>query len=101
MEGTENARFDLLEFVEQKYKKAVLAAIERLAGVARLDQSVLRPVVKTVAISILTKITGELCRCAGEGGIAAFVETAGTILALGVALPLAEGVLELMGQLFT
>ena len=79
----------------------VLAAIERLAGVARLDQSVLRPVVKTVAISILTKITGELCRCAGEGGIAAFVETAGTILALGVALPLAEGVLELMGQLFT
>lgn len=78
----------------------VMEAMERLAGIAQLDQGVLRPVVKTVAISILTKITGELCRCAGEGGIAAFVETAGTILALGVALPLAEGVLELMGQLF-
>lgn len=30
MGGTENARFDVLEFVEQKYKKAVLAAIERI-----------------------------------------------------------------------
>lgn len=79
----------------------VLAAMERLAGFAQLDQSVLGPVVKTVAISILTKITGELCRCAGEGGIAAFVETAGTILALGMALPLAEEVLKLMGQLLT
>ncbi len=77
----------------------VLATMEHLARVAQLDQAVLRPVIKTVAISILTKITGELCRSAGEGGIAAFVETAGTILALGVALPLAEGVLELMGQL--
>ena len=77
----------------------VLAAIERLAGIAQLDHWVLSPVIKTVAISVLTKITGELCRCAGEGGIAAFVETAGTILALAVALPLAEGVLEMMGQL--
>ena len=81
--------------------RQILEAIARLAQMACLDQSVLRPVIKTVAISILTKITGELCRCSGESGIAAFVETAGTILAVGAALPLAEGVLELMGQLFT
>ena len=77
----------------------VVSALERIATLARLEHEVLQAVMKTVAISILTKITGELCRCAGEGGLAAFVETAGTILALGVALPLAEGVLELMGQL--
>lgn len=77
----------------------VLGTIENMAAVAQLEQEVLRPVAKTVALSLLTKITGELCRSAGEGGIAAFVETAGTILALAVALPLAEGVLELMAQL--
>ena len=41
----------------------------------------------------------EVCRAAGEGGAAAFVEVAGTILALAVALPLAEGVLTMMAEL--
>ena len=79
----------------------VLGTIRHMAVVAQLEDEVLRPVVKTVALSLMTKITGELCRSAGESGIAAFVETVGTILALGVALPLAEGVLELMAQLLT
>ena len=54
-----------------------------------------------VGISLVTKITGELCRGAGESGAAAFLETAGTVFALAAALPLAEGVLELMGQLLS
>ena len=87
--------------VVQDAMTQVMAAISRLSELSGMEGEVLEPVVKTVAISILTKITGELCRCGGEGGIAAFVETGGTILALGAALPLAEGVLELMGQLFT
>lgn len=77
----------------------VLERMQHMAQLAQLDSAVLRPVLKTVALSILTKITGELCRSGGEGGLAAFVETAGTILTLWTALPLAEGVLELMGQL--
>ncbi len=77
----------------------VLEHMEHMSKLAQIEETVLRPVVKTTAISILTKITGELCRGGGEGGLAAFVETAGTMLALWVALPLAEGVLELMGQL--
>lgn len=77
----------------------VLERLEHIAALSQMEDEVLRPVLKTVALSILTKITGELCRCGGEGGLAVFVETAGTILALWTALPLAEGVLELMGQL--
>ena len=73
--------------------------LKGLAALAQIDEDVLLPVLKTTAISILTKITGELCRGGGEGGLASFVETAGTILALWGVLPLAEGVLELMGQL--
>ena len=59
----------------------------------------LEPVVKTVALSILTKLTVEICRSAGEGGVAAFVETAGTALALLAALPLVRAVAQLMGEL--
>ena len=46
---------------------------------------------------MLTRVTAEVCRCGGESGIAAFVETAGTVLALAVGLPLVQGVLEMIG----
>ena len=71
---------------------SVVEAIGRLAGRAGLDSTLVEPVLKTAAISILTKVTGEVCA-------AAFVEVAGTILALAVALPLAEGVLTMMAEL--
>ena len=79
--------------------EGVVEELWYLAWAASLEKELLEPVLKTVAISILTKITGEICRCGGEGGLAACVETAGVILALWVALPLVEGVLELMGEL--
>ena len=77
----------------------VISVLERMADLAQVDGRVLRPVIKTVAISILTRVSGEICKGGGESGLAAFVETAGTLLALGVSLPLVEGVLELMGRL--
>lgn len=78
---------------------AVLALLEELAQVSGLDRAVVEPVAKTVALSLLTRLTAEVCRCAGEGGIAAFVETAGTVLALVVALPLVHSVMDLMGEM--
>ena len=79
--------------------EAVASLMEELSQLAGLDRAVVEPVFKTVALSILTKLTSEVCRAAGEGGIAAAVETAGTVLALAVALPLARGVLELMKEM--
>ena len=79
--------------------EAVASLMEELSQLAGLDRTVVEPVFKTVALSILTKLTSEVCRAAGEGGIAAAVETAGTVLALAVALPLARGVLELMKEM--
>ena len=78
---------------------AVVAMMEELAEQAGLSEVLLEPVVKTVALSILTRLTAEICRSAGEGGVAAFVETAGTVLALLAALPLVRAVALLMGEL--
>lgn len=80
---------------------AAAALMRELAGQAGLSEALLEPVVKTVALSILTKLTSELCRSAGEGGVAAFVETAGAALALLAALPLVRAVAQLMGELLT
>ena len=78
---------------------AAVALMKELADQAGLSEVLLEPVVKTVALSILTRLTAEVCRSAGEGGVAAFVETAGAALALLAALPLVRAVAQLMGEL--
>ena len=78
---------------------SVAALMEELAQLAGLDRTVVEPVFKTVVLSILTKLTGEVCRSAGEGGLASAVEIAGTVLALAAALPLVRGVMELMAEM--
>ena len=77
------------------------ALIRELAQQAGMAEALLEPVVKTVALSILTKLTAEICRSAGEGGVAAFVETAGASLALLAALPLVRAVAQTMGELLS
>ena len=78
---------------------AVVELMNELAEQAGLSEVLLEPVMKTVALSILTRLTAEICRSAGEGGVAAFVETAGAVLALLAALPLVRAVARLMGEL--
>jgi len=80
---------------------AAVAQMRELAGQAGVSEVLLEPVLKTVALSILTKLTAEICRSAGGGGVAAFVETAGAALALLAALPLVRAVAQLMGELLT
>ena len=89
----------VLEELPDEKRIQTVESMARIARLAQLDGGLVLPVMKTVAISILTKITAEICKSSGEGGIAAFVETAGTALALAVAAPLAEGVLELMAEM--
>jgi len=76
-----------------------LALLKELTGLTGVEEELLIPVVKTVAISLITRLTAEVCRGTGESGIAAFVETAGTVLALGVSLPMIRAVTVLMGEL--
>ena len=74
----------------------VIRIMTHLVNIAKLDTRVVEPVVKVVGISIITRITREVCRSAGDSGIAAIVETAGTVLALAATLPLAQAVVEMI-----
>ena len=78
---------------------AVLLLMEELVSLSGMSEVLLEPVLKTVALSILTRITAELCRGAGEGGIAAFVESAGTVFALVASLPLVRAVTQMMSEM--
>lgn len=79
--------------------KSIKDLITSLSEMADLAPAVLTPVIKTVGISIITKIAAELCRDAKEGGIAALLEIAGAVLALVVCIPLIEAVLSTIGEL--
>ena len=72
----------------------VVAMAEDLRDMAGLSPAVVAPVIKTVGIAILTHIAAQVCKDAGEGGIAAVTETAGSAMALCTALPLLRAVLD-------
>jgi stage III sporulation protein AD len=79
--------------------EGVRAFLDLLAETAGLSPAILSPVLKTMGIAIVTKLSAELCRDAKEGGIAAFVETAGAAMALFVSLPLLRTVLSMITEL--
>ena len=78
---------------------AAVELLEELSELTGVEEELLRPVVKTAALSLVTRLTAEMCRGTGECGLAAFLEITGTALALGVALPLIRAVLTLLGEL--
>lgn len=73
--------------------------LSELADTAGLSPAVLAPVIKVIGISIITHTAGELCRDAKEGGLASFLELAGTVTALVVTVPLAQAVLSTVSGL--
>lgn len=77
----------------------VRAMLDTLQEVSGLSPAVVAPVIKTAGVAILTRFAAELCRDAKEGGLAAFVETAGAAIALFLALPLMQAVLSLLAEL--
>lgn len=75
---------------------AVLALMDRLMETGGLSGQVVEPVVKTMGIAIVTRLSASFCRDANESGIASAVELAGTLLALLAVLPLMTAVLDLL-----
>ena len=78
---------------------AVRGLADSLARTAGLSPGVWKPVWKTVGIGLVTRLASAVCKDAGEGGVAAFLETAGSALALLAALPLAEAVCDTLSSL--
>lgn len=74
--------------------EGVLGLVDELAQAGGLSAAAVKPVVKVAGIAVVTRIAAEICRDAQEGGLAGFVETAGTILALFATVPLLTAVLS-------
>lgn len=73
--------------------------MDKLIDMGGLSPSVLKPVIKVTGMSVVVRLAADLCRDAGEGALAAAVETAGAVFALLTVLPLVSAVLELLSGL--
>lgn len=70
---------------------------EAVKTIAGSSQTLVGPVLKCVAVAIITKISTELCRDASQSAAAAAVELAGTVCAMSVAMPLIMSMLKMIG----
>ena len=87
----------------------LLASVGFLQGIRVLSDSVREnfgvaesytlPMLKCLAIALVTKFTADLCRDAAQAAAASAVELAGTACALGVILPLVTALLRTIGGL--
>ena len=76
--------------------ESIRDVMEELASLTEISPTLLRPMLQTVGLALVTKLAAALCRDAGEGSLAAFVEVAGAAAAVLVALPLLKMVLQLV-----
>ena len=80
--------------------------LEELSGVLELAReqtglsgAVVGPVYKCVGIGVVTRLTGDICKDAGQGAVSSAVELCGTVCALSAALPLVRTLLQMIGDM--
>ena len=73
--------------------------MSELVSASGLSSAVVSPVVKTVGIGLITKLSSDVCKDAGQITAGTVVETAGTIAAVTVALPLMKTVFNMINSL--
>ena len=83
------------------YLRTVLAYLDELRETAGLNEAVLEPLLKTIAIGFVTKVSMTICADAGQTALASFLELCGTVLSVFVCLPLLRAVLDLLQSLIT
>ena len=66
----------------------VTSFLRELLDWGGLSVELFAPLLKTVAIALISRVGGALCRDAGEGAMASLVEIAGAFAAILVSLPL-------------
>ena len=65
----------------------------------RLDGTLFLPILKIIAISLIAKLGGDVCKDSGQGALASLVDMAGTVCALLAAQPLLHRALEILVDL--
>ncbi len=72
---------------------------DQLRETAGMSSAFLTPLLKTVAIGLITEIAASICTDTGESSLSRLIQLCGAAAALYCALPLMQAVLELVESL--
>ena len=86
----------LISLILLQLAKPVVDFFSKLRELAQLDKALMTPMLKTIGIGLLTQLCATVCSDAGENAVANLIELCGGILALYVALPLLEAVIDMV-----
>ena len=79
--------------------RGIFDFINLLQNATNLSPEMIGPVMKVVGIGIVSRISADICKDAGQTAIGNVVELIGTITALFVSLPLMQTVFQMIGRL--
>ena len=83
-----------LRFLEEL--KSLVDTVTRMSGGS---VTLLSPILKCLAVAVVTQVASGLCRDASQSSAAAAVEFAGGVCAMSVALPLIRSMLNMVSAL--
>lgn len=81
------------------YYREIQEMVETLLGQAGLDGALFLPILKIIAISMVTKLGGDVCRDSGQKALSAVIDLAGTFCSLLAAEPLLRTALSMLTQM--
>ena len=81
------------------YYREIQEMVETLLGQAGLDGELFLPILKIIAISMVTKLGGDVCRDSGQKALGAVIDLAGTFCSLLAAEPLLRTALSMLTQM--
>lgn len=78
----------------------ILNVFETVALKSNLELKYLKLIIKIIGFAYLAGFGAQICKDAGEGGMASKIEFAGKIFILGMGLPVLVSLLELILKIF-
>lgn len=81
------------------YYQDVLDLLETLLSQAGLDAELFTPILKIIAISLVSKLGSDVCKDSSQKALASIVDMTGTFCALAAAQPLFSWALGLLKEL--
>ena len=77
----------------------VIDGINAVMSFCNVDTESIMPLIKILGISVVSKITSEICRDMGEGAMAAKIELLGVVLAVIITLPVLNDIIGIFNNL--
>ncbi len=74
----------------------VIRFLKELADVAGISAELLAPLIKTIGVSITTKLACDTCRDGGSTSLASYIELVGGAVAVSLSMPLVFSVLRII-----